>query len=95
MLVTSIFVPSPKANPLCKFSCDHYTNISLLQLLWLSPRFFAFPLNFLLDVWDATEFSYTEFFFFLSANSEQVDQVCSRSEPGEEHKHFWVLQAHI
>lgn len=72
MLVTSIFASLPKANPLCKFSCDHYTNISLLQLLWLSPIFFSFPLKFLLDVWDATEFSYIEFFSYQLTQSRLI-----------------------
>lgn len=83
MLVTSIFASLPKANPLCKFSCDHYTNISLLQLLWLSPIFFFLSFEIFVRCLRCNRIQ-LHWVFFLSANSEQIDQVYSCSEQGEE-----------
>lgn len=54
--------------------------------------FFCFLLKFLLDVWDAAEFSYTEI-VFSSANSEQIDQsIHVTSKVGNIHSFWWYRQ---
>lgn len=86
----SLFLP---LNQICPVNFP-VTTVAIFP--WYSApifaSFFCFLLKFLLDVWDATEFSYTEI-FFSSANSEQIDQsIHATSKVGNIHSFWWYRQ---